>query len=165
MQLSRSAYYQWQKPIEGSKSKDQSQLEQQVITVFKEHKRRYGIRRMCAALKDRGLRAGKYKCRALMKKHGLQAIQPRSFVPRTTQSQHPYAFSPNLLLDRSAPIKPDEVWVGDITYLTPQWRAVGLSSCMDGSVLQTHCGLATGRPYARRTGDCRFEQSPYDPAY
>ena len=44
-------------------------------------------------------------------------MQPRSFVPRTTDSRHPYPISPNLLLERAAPLKPDEVWVGDITYI------------------------------------------------
>ena len=32
-----------------------------------------------------------------MQKHGLKAIQPRSSVPRTTDSRHPYPISPNLL--------------------------------------------------------------------
>jgi len=52
-----------------------------------------------------------------MKKHGLKAIQPRSFVPKITDSRHPYAISPNLLLERAQPSRPDQVWVGDITYI------------------------------------------------
>ena len=52
-----------------------------------------------------------------MRNNQLQAIQPRSFVPRTTNSNHAGPYSPNLLLDRPAPSRPGEVLVGDITYL------------------------------------------------
>ncbi len=55
--------------------------------------------------------------RKVLKEHGLKAIQPRSFVPKTTDSRHPYAISANLLLERALPTRPDQVWVGDITYI------------------------------------------------
>ena len=55
--------------------------------------------------------------RKALNKHGLKAIQPRSFVPKTTDSRHPYPISPNLLLERALPSRPDQVWVGDITYI------------------------------------------------
>lgn len=115
MQVSRSAYYQWlHPPIPNAKVK---QMEAEITAVFRAHKRRYGVRRICAELKEKHLRVGKHRCRRVLNEQGLKAIQPRSFVPRTTQSRHPYPISPNLLLDRAAPVKPNEVWVGDITYL------------------------------------------------
>ena len=115
MQVSRSAYYQYLEPKEPKV--EQQHLEAQVVEVFTGHKRRYGSRRISAELKEKGIKAGKYKCRTVMKKHNLKAIQPRSFVPRTTESRHPYVISPNRLVDRPAPAKPGEVWVGDITYI------------------------------------------------
>ena len=115
MQVSRSAYYQQLEPQEPQV--EQQHLEARVVEVFQAHKRRYGIRRICAELKGNGHKAGKCKCRRIMKQHGLRAIQPRSFVPRTTESRHPYPISPNLLLERQAPKRPAEVWVGDITYI------------------------------------------------
>lgn len=53
-----------------------------------------------------------------MKEQNLVAIQPKSFVPKTTQS-HPWLNrSPNLLLEESnQPSAPNQVIVGDITYL------------------------------------------------
>jgi transposase InsO family protein len=115
MQVSRSAYYQYLTPQH--RKVDIQQVEEKITAVFRAHKRRYGVRRICAELKEQQISVGKHKCRRILKQHGLRAIQPRSFVPRTTQSRHPYAISPNLLQDREAPVKPDEVWVGDITYL------------------------------------------------
>lgn len=115
MQVSRSAYYEYLEPQKVS-VKEQL-LEEQVVEVFGEHKRRYGVRRISAELKGKGARVGKHKCRRIMGQRGLKAIQPRSFVPRTTQSRHPYAISPNLLAERTPPKRPSEVWVGDITYI------------------------------------------------
>jgi transposase InsO family protein len=130
MQVSRSAYYQYlmpQQPKAGNQ-----QVEEKLTAVFRAHKRRYGVRRICAELKEQQIRIGKHKCRRIMKEHGLKAIQPRSFVPRTTRSRHPYPISPNLLLDRPAPVQPDEVWVGDITYLPlSEGRWAYLSVWMD----------------------------------
>ena len=53
-----------------------------------------------------------------MKEQGLVAIQPKKFVPQTTQT-HPWLKrSPNLLLEpKNLPTQPNEVIVGDITYL------------------------------------------------
>jgi transposase InsO family protein len=52
-----------------------------------------------------------------MKEQGLRAIQPKSFVPKTTNSKHRLGYSPNLLLDAPKPSKINELWVGDITYV------------------------------------------------
>jgi putative transposase len=46
-----------------------------------------------------------------MKEQSLRAIQPKSFVPKTTDSKHRLGYSPNL------PRKTNALWVGDITYI------------------------------------------------
>ena len=56
-----------------------------------------------------------------MKEEGLHALRGKSFVPQTTDSRHSRRMSPNLLRDRQMPpTKPNEVIVGDITYLPLQ---------------------------------------------
>jgi putative transposase len=45
----------------------------------------------------------------MLRKNGLKAIQPRSFVSKTTQSHHPHKINPNLLVNRPAPVKLFEV--------------------------------------------------------
>ena len=130
MQVSRSAYYQYLEAKEPDTGKQQ--LENEVVTIFQQHRRRYGVRRVCRELKEKGFKVGKEKCRKVMRTKGLKAIQPRSFVPKTTQSRHPYQISPNLLLERPAPGKPCEIWVGDITYIPlAQGRWAYLSVWMD----------------------------------
>ena len=118
LEVSRSAYYGWKQHKEGiAAGEKKNEAEQSIIHVFREHRRRYGVRRVAAELKANGLKAGVYKVRKVLKEPGLKAIQPRSFVPKTTDSRHPYPISPNLLLEHSLPCRPDEVWVGDITYI------------------------------------------------
>ena len=99
-------------------SLDKQILLKEVKTIFDRNKKRYGNRRIREELKDNGYAIGKYRVRSLMKEQGLVAIQPKSFVPKTTQS-HPHLHRcPNLLLDQeNKPTAPDQVIVGDITYL------------------------------------------------
>jgi len=114
--VSRSAYYGWLSAC-GAVDKREEEREQLVLQVFGEHRRRYGVRRLVAELKAQGIEIGAYKVRLVLRKHGLKAIQPRSFVPRTTDSRHPYPISPNLLLESPFPTTCNQVWVGDITYI------------------------------------------------
>jgi putative transposase len=133
LKVSRSAYYSWQQHMQALAATEKNKaIEQQVISVFKEHHRRYGVRRVVAELKANDVKAGTYKVRKILKEQGLKAIQPRSFVPKTTDSRHPYPISPNLLLERPLPWRPDEVWVGDITYIPLSGGSYGyLSVWMD----------------------------------
>lgn len=92
-------------------------MENQIIDTFRQHKRRYGSRRICKDIEQKGGKVSRYKTGKVLRQYGLKAIQPRSFVPKTTESRHPYPISPNLLLERSLPKVTNEVWVGDITYI------------------------------------------------
>lgn len=51
---------------------------------------------------------------------GLKAIQPKSFVPRTTDSRHGFRVSENLLKEIREIKEKCSVIVGDITYLPMQ---------------------------------------------
>lgn len=88
-----------------------------VQDVFWENRRRYGSRRIQKALQDEGVEVGRHRIRRLMQQQNWRAIQPRSFVPRTTDSTHGLRACPNLLLALGQPIRPDQAWVSDITYL------------------------------------------------
>jgi len=117
MQVSRSSYYAWRKGETYQGSEKNKEMEQHIIDTFTEHKRRYGSRRISKALQQGGEAVSRYKAGKVLNKYGLQAIQPRSFVPKTTDSRHTYRISPNLLLDKELPCHPNQVWVGDITFI------------------------------------------------
>ena len=52
-----------------------------------------------------------------MEEMGLQAIQPKSFRPQTTESKHTLGYSPNLFETSPFPTAPNQIWFGDITYI------------------------------------------------
>ena len=69
------------------------------------------------------------RVRRLMKKMGLQAKIKRK-KRRTTNSEHGFPRYPNLVLDLEV-IRPDQVWVADITYIRLQQEFVYLAVIMD----------------------------------
>jgi transposase InsO family protein len=118
LSASRSAYYAFVNGLTYQPSASRLVLLKEVKLIFDFHKKRYGSRRIREELKDKGYPIGKYKVSSLMKELELKAIQPKSFVPRTTQSDARLHRFPNLLLEEAnLPCEPDEVVVGDITYL------------------------------------------------
>jgi len=117
LQLSRSSYYAYCAGDSYAVSQERKELSAQVREVFYENRKRYGGRRISETLKQEGLAIGRHKVRSLMKEQGLVAIQPKSFVPRTTQSRHTLGYAPNLLAKVGFPKALNQVYVGDITFL------------------------------------------------
>ena len=72
---------------------------------------------MAVELSSRGIACGVARVARLLKALGFQAIQPKSYRPRTTESRHRLGYNQNLLAGRAAPERINEVWVGDITYI------------------------------------------------
>lgn len=116
--VSRSGYYDWRK-----RSPLPEELTPKVTKVFWQHSRRYGSRRITAELQAQGEQVGRRRVRRILREERLRAIQPKSFVPRTTNSRHGRTMSPNLL-EGMIVTEPRQVLVSDITYLplqTGQW--------------------------------------------
>lgn len=121
LQISRSAYYAYVNGQSYVLRADKQRTSEEIKRIFEFHKRRYGWRRIQDDLKEMGIQAGRYQIRSRMKEQDLIAIQPKSFVPRTTQNHPHLRRSPNLLLEaENLPRAPAEVIVGDITYLPNQ---------------------------------------------
>jgi len=116
--VSRSAFYAWKSQTLGSRQKEIAKLTPPIVAVFHRHRRRYGARRVAEELADNGISCGPKRVAKILKKQGLRGIQPKSFIPKTTQSRHVLGYSPNLLLEARPPNETNSQWVGDITYLS-----------------------------------------------
>jgi putative transposase len=114
MEVSTSGYYAYASG-ESYRKEEENTLAEKIREIYWRHQRRYGSRRIRAELVAEGIKAGRYLIRKLMRKQYLRAIQPRSYVPRTTVPDNRRA-SPNLLAE-ARPDKPGTVLVGDITYV------------------------------------------------
>ncbi len=124
LEVSKSSFYAWQRKETYVFKEAKEKKAAEVKDVFTEHRKRYGARRIVADLQEKGYKIGRFQVRSMMKKQELRAIQPKSFVPKTTNSKHNLGRSPNLLLDengnRKKPTRPLEILVGDITYIPLQ---------------------------------------------
>lgn len=117
LNVSRSAYYAYRAGQSHRLTEGKEKLCQAMLNSFADHRRRYGSRRLLTELQEQGYQVGRYQLRRLMQEADLHAIQPHSFIPRTTDSRHNGPFSPNLLLETAFPTLPERVLVGDITYI------------------------------------------------
>ena len=117
LEVSRTAYYRYVRGYSYQPTQEQANKQQLIEQVFVQPKRRYGSRKITAELKEQGCVIGRHQVRRFMKQIGLQAIQPKSFVPRTTDSTHGKGYWPKLLLNQPLPQEPNLVWVSAITYL------------------------------------------------
>jgi putative transposase len=89
----------------------------------------YGYRRITALLRREDFQVNRKHVARLMREMGLQGRAPARHV-RTTQSAHPYPRYPNLVQDLMI-VRPDQVWVGDITYVRLRAECVYLAVLMD----------------------------------
>ena len=109
--VSRSGYYAWQ-----ARPAPRDELTPVVTAAFWRHKRRYGARRLAAELQAAQHDIGRRRIRRIMQAEKLRAIQPKSFVPRTTNARHGGRMSPNLLAGLVV-TRPHQAYIGDLTYL------------------------------------------------
>ncbi len=117
MQVSRSSFYTYQTGETYVQNDTRSERSVLVKEMFNKHRRRYGSRRIMKSLQQQNVPIGRYQVRSLMKEQGLKALQPKSFVPKTTNSKHTLGYAPNVLGEIGLPTAPNSVYVGDITYL------------------------------------------------
>ena len=117
LDVNRSAYYAWRDGEPSQREQQEAELTPLVRALFWKHRRRYGARRIADDLADLDLGCSPRRVGHILKKQGLLAIQPKSFVPKTTDSRHHLGYSPNLILDTPDPSGINQLWVGDITYV------------------------------------------------
>lgn len=89
----------------------------------------YGYRRLTALVRREGHAANGKRVRRLMRELGIQGRRPVR-RKRTTDSNHAFPRFPNLVEGLEV-VRPDQVWVGDITYIRLRQDFVYLAVLMD----------------------------------
>lgn len=128
LQVPRSSYYHAASPT--PRQRCDQRLGSQIEVIFTRHQRRYGHRRVRQELCDHGVLCAAHRVRRLMAQRGLKALQPRHYLPRTSDGRADKP-SANLLLERPLPSKPNEVWTGDITFIPYSGGWLYLAVVMD----------------------------------
>ena len=118
MRVSRSGFYDYLHRFNNGTDENpqEAALTARIHEIFKEHRSKYGSRRILEQLDQEGYDIGRYKVRRIMKDLGLKAkISKRYKV--TTDSRHSFPVVPNVL-DRNFDVAaPNKVWTADISYV------------------------------------------------
>lgn len=109
--VSPSGFYAWRK-----RGHEPKPIELVLGRRYALHKGKAGAPMLCADLQAAGFACSVRTVSRLMKKAGFRAKLSRQFR-LTTDSKHSLPTAPNLLARQFTVAKPNQVWVGDITYL------------------------------------------------
>lgn len=128
--VSRSGYYKWKHNRDGIREKRHEQLLEHIRKVFSDSRERYGVRRVHAALRKNGVHINKKVVQKIMHNNQLKPKRRRRFRS-TTDSKHTLPISENILQRQFSASKPNQVWVGDITYIDTREGWLYLATFID----------------------------------
>ena len=131
LDVSSSGFYEWLRRPASCRTQEDARLTQCIQQSFERSGCSYGSPRVWHDLRAAGESCGHNRVARLMRLAGLQARQKRRRRGSTEQSFGTPAVAQNLLRRDFVAVRPNEKWVGDITYL---WTAQGwlfLAAVMD----------------------------------
>jgi transposase InsO family protein len=117
--VSSSGYYDWcfRQANPSRRTQENSHLAKQIIQLHQASRQTYGSPRIQVALARAGHVHGRRRIARLMRQQGLCGRAKGRFRVCTTDSHHDLPIAPNRLPKLPAPSFPNQVWVGDITYI------------------------------------------------
>ena len=127
--VSPAGYYAWRRRSASPRSLEDDRLVQKIRGVHERSRQTYGSPRVHAELRRGGERIGRGKVERLMRENGIRSSSMKLFR-RTPGTARFYGNAPSTAHEMR-PSSPDQLWVGDITYLKvgSQWRY--LATVMD----------------------------------
>jgi transposase InsO family protein len=131
--VSHSGYYDWIKRgnSPGPRQVQNEALAQQIKAIHAQSRETYGSPRIAAQLRQEGSKHGRNRISRIMKQEGLCGRQKRRYRVQTTDSDHDQPIAPNRLADLPPPVRPNQIWVGDITYIPTQEGWLYLAAILD----------------------------------
>lgn len=114
--VSRGGYYAWVKREQCQRQLEDETLLSVIRDIHGQSRETYGYPRVHAELRRQGITCGRHRVARLMRENGIMGKKARRFK-RHRHKHHIYDASQNLLLKRDAVSAPNQVWVGDITFV------------------------------------------------
>ena len=111
----------------------------------------YGRPRMTEELKEVGVDVGHRRVGRLMRENGIVVERTRKFKA-TTDSDHTFNISPNLLDRDFTADLPNQKWAGDISYIWTR-GGVAVSGCDPGPAFAARYRLGRQQPHEAGFGD------------
>lgn len=132
--ISRSGYYAWMKRPESERQSLNDNLTERIRKVYERSRGVYGSPRVHAQLKREGVDCGENRVARLMQKNNIAGITKKKFRVKTTDSNHDQPIAARVFeIERAKRdiTGPNQVWVGDITYVETEEGWLYLSMFLD----------------------------------
>ena len=133
LEVSPSGYYDWsnRQAQPGPRAQDNARLLQQIVQIHQASRQTYGSPRIQVVLRRAGHAHGRHRIARLMRQQGLCGRAQGRFRVCTTDSHHDQPIAPNRLPKLPAPSAPNQIWVGDITYIPTDEGWLYLAGILD----------------------------------
>ena len=124
--MTTGGFYAWLGREESAHAKQDRLLSKEIMRLFTLHHARYGSPRIHHALKTLGWNVSRRRVAQLMRRAGLRAKAVQGYRAKVN-IHHLYARHPNRLWTAQV-TGPNQVWVGDITFLKvgSSWRYLAI---------------------------------------
>lgn len=128
--VSVSGYFGWKARPESKRAIENRRLLEEIKDVHKGRRRSYGSPRVHEELLARGITCSLNRVARIMRENSIASVSKRKFK-HTTDSRHDYPIAPNLLDREFDVLRPNEVFVSDITYIATDEGWLYLATVMD----------------------------------
>lgn len=131
--VSRSGFYAWrarQRQPESERTQQDCLLMTEIKASHQASRGTYGAPRILDDLRDRGHRTSRKRVQRLMRMAGVRGVRPRRYV-RTTDSDHRFVITENVLSREFTASSADCKWACDITYVPTEEGWLYLAVVMD----------------------------------
>jgi transposase InsO family protein len=133
LEVSSSGYYDWSRrqTQPSPRARENEILTKQIVQAHQDSRETYGSPRIQKVLSQAGHAYGRHRIARLMRLQGLCGRAPGRFRVCTTDSNHGQTIAPNRLPDLPAPSAPNQIWLGDITYIATEEGWLYLAGVLD----------------------------------
>jgi transposase InsO family protein len=124
--VTAGGFHAWHRRRESTHAKQNRRLSAEITRLFREHKERYGSPRLYRLLINAGWRVSRRRVAYLMRAAGLRAKAVCGYRAKAN-IHHLYARHPNRLWGTRV-TGPNQVWVGDLTFIKvgTAWRYLAI---------------------------------------
>jgi len=130
LQVSRSGYYAWVSAGPTRRQERDAALLGEIERIHEASREAYGAKKTWHELNRQGIACGKHRVARIRKQAGIEARRKRRFR-RTVEHHQTAPPAPNLLERQFVALAPNQIWVGDFTYIRTRGGWLYLAALLD----------------------------------